>query len=399
MQDLRILTARLALILIGVSCAQPAAPPRTEPAQPAVARPGEVYKVGVNGAITGPVASTYAPGHDGLKAYVDWLNERGGVNGRPVELISLDDRAEPTRTQVNAKRLVDEDSTSAGYEPVIGAARGANTPLLFAGAAICPQQVMPPTPDPLVYCASFNVLATEPRATAKGLADLRGGQDMKLALVAMDIPISRQIVDILEAQAKAAGIDVVAKVATPPTATDYTPFATRFTEAGANWAAHQAPLEVGIGIFGALTKLGWNGKYVLGASPTAEQELLRMRHPDLYVQASYAFMADNLPVFRDIEAAAKKSAVANPPDTLGVGWVAGMAVEESLKLCGWPCDRARLREAMERVRLDTKGLYGGPVDWSPNNHVRTASYHKVYRWDPDKQAIVVLKDWLRTDVE
>ena len=48
-------------------------------------------KIGLTGALTGPLAGTYAPAVEGLKLYMDGVNGAGGINGENVELILLDD--------------------------------------------------------------------------------------------------------------------------------------------------------------------------------------------------------------------------------------------------------------------------------------------------------------------
>src|SRR4029450_4215831 len=61
------------------------------------------YVIGVTGALTGPPASTNAPPIEGLRLYVDRLNAAGGVNGKKIQLVVLDDQAEPSKAAANAK--------------------------------------------------------------------------------------------------------------------------------------------------------------------------------------------------------------------------------------------------------------------------------------------------------
>ena len=68
------------------------------------------------------------------------------------------------------------------------------------------------------------------------------------------------------------------------------------------------------------------------------------------------------------------------------GWVGGLVLEAVLKSAGWPANAAKIRAAMENLKVDTKGLRGGPIEWSKDNHFRTQQYYRVYRWDPAKSA-------------
>src|SRR3954467_3070101 len=63
----------------------------------AQAQAPKAYVIGVSAAMTGPAAATYAAVIDAMKAYVDHVNGKGGINGHPVQLVVLDDSAEPSR--------------------------------------------------------------------------------------------------------------------------------------------------------------------------------------------------------------------------------------------------------------------------------------------------------------
>src|SRR4051794_41515995 len=122
-------------------------------AWPAAAQ--ESYVVGVSGALTGPAAGTNAPPIEGLRLYVDRLNAAGGVNGKKIQLVVLDDSAEPSKAAANAKRLLTQDnvrmlvisSLSSVYGPVFAETKRANVPTMLMGG-VCPKEVYPPV-DPL----------------------------------------------------------------------------------------------------------------------------------------------------------------------------------------------------------------------------------------------------------
>ena len=52
-----------------------------------------------------------------------------------------------------------------------------------------------------------------------------------------------------------------------------------------------------------------------------------------------------------------------------------------------------------RDRVDTKGLRGGALEWTKDNHFRTRQYYRVYKWDTAKASIVRAKDWIAYDVK
>jgi branched-chain amino acid transport system substrate-binding protein len=64
---------------------------------------------------SGP-ASSYAPiGHVEV-AYTNFINDQGGINGRKIRLLSLDDGYSPPKTLEQTRRLVEEDGVACIYQ-------------------------------------------------------------------------------------------------------------------------------------------------------------------------------------------------------------------------------------------------------------------------------------------
>ena len=69
----------------------------------------DVIKFGQSAPLTGPTAPLGLRVRAGILAAVGEVNRNGGLRGRPVELVSLDDGYEPRLTGANMRRLIDED--------------------------------------------------------------------------------------------------------------------------------------------------------------------------------------------------------------------------------------------------------------------------------------------------
>src|SRR3954468_11120357 len=66
-------------------------------------------KIGQTQPYSGP-ASAYSAIAKSQKAYFDYLNaEKGGINGRKINFISLDDGYSPPKTVEMVRRLVEQD--------------------------------------------------------------------------------------------------------------------------------------------------------------------------------------------------------------------------------------------------------------------------------------------------
>lgn len=362
----------------------------------AVPASAQDYVIGVTGALTGPPSSTYAPAVEAMRTYIDRVNAAGGINSRKIKLVIEDDGAQPSKAAANTKKLITQDnvilmvnaSLSSTYAPVIEETKQAGVPLLFA-SGVCPQSVYPPA-EPLQFCTTgyashFDSQATLDfvKATAKG--------PIKIGFSAMAIPLSRGEMDYAMELSKMEGMTPVDQEVIPPATADYTPFATKLKDADPNWVYSWAPWVTQVRTLEALRKLGWQDDYIAWGHLEAEAELARLMDSRFYIVNSNSLFQDNQPIHREIEAAAKMAGLKYQAQTMTEGWIGGMAIEAALKAAGASVDAAKLRAAMETLQIDTKGLRGGPIVWTKDNHFRTQLYYRVYKWDGGK--IVRVQDW------
>jgi len=364
----------------------------------------DAYVIGVSGAMTGPVAANYAPVVEAMKAYLDHVNGRGGINGRQVRVVVLDDQAQPSRAATNAKQLLAQDkvvlllnaSLSSTYAPMIAESKRAGVALYYAGA-VCPKETYPPA-DPLQFCSTAFGANLDSQAALAFIK--KSAQDsVRLGLAAMAIPIARAEIDYAETLSKTLGMTPVEKQISPPPAPDYTPFATKLKDANPNWVWSWSPWVSQVRVFEALRRLGWNGRYVTWAHLNAEEELARIRDAEFYVVGTNAFMEDNLPIHAEIRAVAARAKLEHPVSYLTEGFVAGLVVEQVLRSTPWPPTPQKVLNAMNNVKVDMKGLRGGPLEWTRNNHFRTRQYYRVWHWDPQGNRIVRAQDWQAIDVK
>ena len=64
--------------------------------------------IGQSAALTGPQAGFGTAMRDGVQAAISSVNKAGGINGRPVQLLTLDDQGDKAKTEANVKALVDD---------------------------------------------------------------------------------------------------------------------------------------------------------------------------------------------------------------------------------------------------------------------------------------------------
>jgi branched-chain amino acid transport system substrate-binding protein len=364
----------------------------------------DAYVIGVSAAMTGPGAATYAPVVEAMQAYLAHVNEKGGINGKPVRVIVQDNQAEPSKAAADAKKLLSQDkvillintSLSSTYAPMVAEAKRANVPLYYAGA-VCPKDTYPPA-DPVQFCSTAfgaNLDSQASLAFIKGAAS----EPVRLGLAAMAIPIARAEIEYAENLSRTLGMTPVDKEITPPPAPDYTPFATKLKDANPNWVFSWSPWVSQVRTFEALRRLGWDGRYLAWAHLNAEEELARVKDGGFYVIGTNALFQDEVPIQAEIRAVTHRANLKYPVTFLTEGFIAGLVVETALRNTSWPPTPAKVLAAMNNLKVDLKGLRGGPLEWTKDNHFRTRQYYRVWHWDPAKQQIARVQEWQAIEVK
>ena len=246
-----------------------AAPATTAAATPTAApgpATGEPYVVGISSDFTGFGASNYAALAEAMRVYFEALNDAGGIDGHPVELIIRDHKSDPAIVASDMK-FFDQEGTTAvyfnGFSSTIAAATSAaseGTPILYGNA--CYPPAPPPDVAPNFFCAGIS-----PVGEGRALVDLlvakrQDASGIKLGLLPSDLPGTRFAHGVvIGPYAESLGIEVVDTQIIPMSVTDLTAAARRFVDRGVNAViSYSAPSHV-IGIAEALHRLGWMGRW------------------------------------------------------------------------------------------------------------------------------------------
>lgn len=107
----KLITRRGALALAGSALAMP----RIAAAQQAPGVTDKELLIGQTMPYSGP-ASSYAPIGRVEVAYFKMLNEKGGINGRQIKLLSEDDGYSPPKTMEMTRKLVEEDGVACIFQ-------------------------------------------------------------------------------------------------------------------------------------------------------------------------------------------------------------------------------------------------------------------------------------------
>jgi branched-chain amino acid transport system substrate-binding protein len=221
--------------------------------QPAVA--AEPIKIGFGMGLTGGLAANGKAALLAMKIWEEETNAKGGLLGRPVQLIYYDDQSNPSTVPGIFTKLLDVDKVD-----LVCGDYGTN--LLAPAMPVVIQHKM-------TFFALFGLdvnrefqypryFAMQPAggpeppvSFSKGFFEVAAAQTPKpktLAIIAADAEFPHNAADGARKNAKAAGLDIVYDKTYPPTATDYTPIvrAVAATNPDVVFSASYPPDAVGI---------------------------------------------------------------------------------------------------------------------------------------------------------
>ena len=184
--------------VLGIAALTVAAVP-AQAFNPRMADPG-VTSTTIKLGITSPLTGIAAPGYNkipgAMKAYFDYVNTKGGVNGRKITLVSKDDQYIPTTAVAKANELILRDRVFA----LVGTLGTASTKALTASTQLSKRGV--PSlfvntgwsgfADKKAYPTTFSILPSyqvEAKIMAKFIKEKYTGK--KLALIYQDDDFGR----------------------------------------------------------------------------------------------------------------------------------------------------------------------------------------------------------------
>jgi branched-chain amino acid transport system substrate-binding protein len=237
----------------------------------AAAQSGEPIRIGFGISITGSLA---ANGKSALLAQKIWeedVNAEGGLLGRPVKLVYVDDQTNPAMVSGIYTKLLDVDKVDL----IIG---GYGTNVLAAGIPLMMQRnkvflgllgLAANSAFNYPNYFSINPAGPSPKpAFTKGFFDVAMGQSPKpqtVAIVAADAEFARNAAEGARENAKAAGLNIVYDSSYPPNTIDFAPIVRAIQATNADLVVICSyPLD-SVGMVRAVNDIGLTPKMIGGA--------------------------------------------------------------------------------------------------------------------------------------
>lgn len=348
--------------------------------------------------ITVPMTGIASPGYNkipgAMKAYFDYVNDNGGVNGRKITLVIKDDQYIPTTAVAKANELILKDKVFA----LVGTLGTASTKAISASTQLAKRGIpslfvntgFSGFADAKAYPTTFSILPSyqmEAKIMGKFLKEKYA--DKKLALIYQDDDFGRDAL----AGFKQAGI----------TFGTYIPYASgsqSLPATGAGWIsklkASGAEVTVLFGVSSASTAALANAyaaqyktQWVLGSvggDATTIAATNKAYVPLLYGAKGFSFAPaptdatdEYIKLFQSIYAAAQ------PTQTFDNNVVAGMSnaflAVQALKAAGSDLTRAGLIKTIEAKGATFANPFLTPLGYSATAHIGATGYW-IGTYDP-----------------
>jgi branched-chain amino acid transport system substrate-binding protein len=196
---------------------------------PSGARAADPIKIGFSMALTGGLAPN---GKSALLAMQLWekdINAKGGILGRPVQLIYYDDQSSPGTVPAIYTKLLDIDKVDFVVGPYATALIAPAMPIVMQRNLVFITLLGLGVNDQFHYPRYFQIAPNGPHATTdftRGFFDIAKAQNPKpqsVAIAYADQEYSHNAADGARENAKAIGLKILYDKSYPPTTTDFTP--------------------------------------------------------------------------------------------------------------------------------------------------------------------------------
>ena len=353
--------------------------------------------------------STYYPEYEGAKIFFQALNDHGGINGRPVTILVEDMKIDQQLAVSAANKLLNESNVimlaggtlEARLPAVFNVVRAAGAPFLTGHSAR--PDMFPSNPDPLLFTVG-NVFEAMSDARVQLWPQLfrkefpNGGTSACYIHEApAAVAVCNRWLEQLQVKSPQWKAGVIAKA--PLSTADFTSFIRPIVNSNPTVFFDISIASHAIGTAVAARNLGYKGPIVFSMTATPETDIRiianQVTGDNLYAVSNITSIYDNVPEVKQVVAAAKKYGVTIPASSATMnGWLMGMVIADSLNRCGATCDRAKLRNSLEKLSLDASGITGGVLAYSPTDHVGKR-YWTGYKWEAAKNRLVrALPGWI-----
>lgn len=303
-----------------------------------------------------------------VKMLVEETNKAGGINGRPVEVPTLDNGGDPAKILANLKLFKERDKCVAMMA-------GVTTTVNLAAAKWAEENQIPiMSPDPMSHRLWVKTgkawwFRTQGVDVLFAEVCLRRAKELghkKIGFEGTTLSWGKDVLDILKELAPQIGVEIVGHVFCEPKSKDLSIQAKTLRDTGAT-AVVMAEYEAEHGVWArAYKNIGWK-PYSVSVSGSTLYAAIQTYPPELFEGWETVQLQDvNKPLVKEVWSRYEKYTGKRYEDEkVPRTWDATRLLFEAIRLCGNPDSPVAIRDAFYKIkdfpvalgRQNTKGSY------------------------------------------
>ena len=324
--------------------------------------------IGQSGALTGPLDEIAKEMKAGAEAYFNTVNQSGGVNGRKIKFVSLDDAGEPAKATANTQKLIGDENALAllGFSgentikavlPLVDKAK-----IPFIAAASGDQNLREP-----FNRYYFNIRASYFEETDRGIDQyVRRGVN-KIALLYQNDPFGRAGLAGMDKAMRERKLSIHIFGSVDRNSVNVTSAAQSIHKAGAQAVMIAAGAKTAAAFVKEMKKLGSTAQFFVLSTAGAKTLAAQLGDEGRGVGMSQVVplpTSEGEPLGREYVKAI--GGVNNASFSSLEGYIGARVLVEGLKKAGKTPTRESLTDALEK--LGALDLAGFKVKFGPGNH-------------------------------
>ena len=355
---------------------------------------------------TGPATPVTVPASKAFKNYFQWVNEKGGINGRKIKLIIEDDRYSIPATISAYKKLLLKDQVLAILGPASSAGIFALTSAILKDKMPC---VIPPSSDRVVIPPKRYMFASGPTYEDQIqlifqyiVRDLKK-KNPRIAFVYNDTEHGKLGFKAAEKYKDKYGIDIVSIEIVNPGVLDATSQALNIKRRNPDFILMHLLVDNSIVIMKSAMQMGITGIPFLGTQYTCTEDTVKVAGKAASNYTGIAIYSSWYDKGSAMEEMRKVTLKYDPgtekpyrPKAYTQGWGDATILTEGIKRAGKAIDGEALVNALESIKdFDMRGLCGS-VTFGPDNH-KGSKYVKMYKANVKEGLLTPISDWIKLE--
>jgi len=355
---------------------------------------------------TGPATPVTVPASKAFKNYFQWVNEKGGINGRKIKLIIEDDRYSIPATISAYKKLLLKDQVLAILGPASSAGIFALTSAILKDKMPC---VIPPSSDRVVIPPKRYMFASGPTYEDQIqlifqyiVRDLKK-KNPRIAFVYNDTEHGKLGFKAAEKYKDKYGIDIVSIEIVNPGVLDATSQALNIKRRNPDFILMHLLVDNSIVIMKSAMQMGITGIPFLGTQYTCTEDTVKVAGKAASNYTGIAIYSSWYDKGSAMEEMRKVTLKYNPgtekpyrPKAYTQGWGDATILAEGIKRARKDIDGEALVDALEAIKdFDMRGLCGS-VTFGPDNH-KGSKYVKMYKANVKEGLLTPISDWIKLE--